>query len=276
MSSWIVGMLKNKTMKLLPTLFVLTIGSGLLCAQSQRPVVHQLPSAMAKEVISMNTNYLVFPSAEKSKKQVPLLIYLHGSGGGRAPLDRLGMQANALLNGIRSFQKGSCFVVVPQCFQKTKLGEKSTWEPSDLNLLLDDLLKKLPIDSKRVYLTGNSMGGYGSWAWGGHSPQRFAAIAPVVGGIGPGGPKDVTPDLEKWVKNLAIVPVYAFAGGKDKVVPADRSERMVNEIRKAGGKLAKIKVYPEGGHNVRQQVYNSKEFYDWMFSHSRKTVGETK
>ena len=104
---------------------------------------------------------------------------------------------------------------------------------------------------------------------GGHSPERFAAIAPVVGGIGPDGPKDVTPDLKKWAQNLAKVPVYAFAGGKDRVVPAERSERMVAEIRKAGGKLAKIKIYPEGGHNVRQQVYNSEEFYDWMFSCSR-------
>lgn len=259
-------------MKILLTHFLLTIGSVLLYAQPQRPVVHQLPSAVAEDVISMNPQYLVFTSIEKAKTQVPLLIYLHGSGGGRAPLDRLGMQANALLHGIRSFQKGSCFVVVPQCFQKTKLGEKSTWEPSDLNLLLDDLLKKLPIDSKRVYLTGNSMGGYGSWAWGGHSPQRFAAIAPVVGGIGPHGPKDISPDLTKWARNLAQVPVYAFAGGKDMVVPADRSERMIDEIRKAGGKLAKIKVYPEGGHNVRQQVYNSEEFYDWMFSYSRATL----
>ena len=256
-------------MKLFPTLFGLIIGSGLLCAQPQRSVVHQLPPVVAEEVISMNTKYLVFSPAEKSKKQVPLLIYLHGAGGGRAPLERLGMQANALLHGIRSFQKGSCFVVVPQCFQKTKSGSKSTWEPQDLNSLLDDLLKKLPIDSNRVYLTGNSMGGYGCWAWGGHSPQRFAAIAPVVGGIGPHGPKDISPDITKWARNLAQVPVYAFAGGKDKVVPADRSERMVDEIRKAGGKLAKIKVYPEGGHNVRQQVYNSEEFYDWMFRQSQ-------
>lgn len=256
-------------MKLFPTLFVLIIGSSSLFAQPQRPLVHQLPLVVTEEVISMNTKFLVFSPAEKSKKQVPLLLYLHGAGGGRAPLERLGMQANALLHGIRSFQKGPCYVVVPQCFQKTKSGEKSTWEPTDLNFLLDELLKKFPIDPKRVYLTGNSMGGYGSWAWGGHSPKRFAAIAPVVGGIGPGGPKDVTPDLEKWAKNLAQVPVYAFAGGKDRVVPAERSERMVAEIRKAGGKLARIKIYPEGGHNVRQQVFNSEEFYDWMFRQSQ-------
>ena len=114
------------------------------------------------------------------------------------------------------------------------------------------------------------MGGYGSWTWGGKSPQHFAAIAPVVGGTGPGGPKDVTPDLDKWAANLAKVPVYAFAGAEDKVVPADRSEQMVEAIRKAGGKQVKIKVYENVGHNARGVVYASKEFYDWMFSLRKK------
>ena len=259
-------------MKLLSALIVITIIPGFLLAQPQRPLVSSLPLVTAEEVISMNTNYLVFSPAEKAKKKVPLLLYLHGAGGGRSPLERLGGQANALLHAIKRFQKGPCYIVVPQCFQKTKSGEKSTWEPSDLNLLLDDLLENLPIDSNRVYLTGNSMGGYGCWAWGGYSPERFAAIAPVVGGIGPHGPKDISQDISRWARNLAKVPVYAFAGGKDRVVPADRSERMIAEIRNAGGKLAKLKIYPEGGHNVRQQVYNSKEFYDWIFSSSRATL----
>jgi pimeloyl-ACP methyl ester carboxylesterase len=83
----------------------------------------------------------------------------------------------------------------------------------------------------------------------------LAAVAPVVGGIGPGGPKDVSPNITEWAKNLAKVPVYAFAGGKDRVVPAERSERMVREIRKAGGKDAKIKIYPDAGHNARQLVF---------------------
>jgi len=179
------------------------------------------------------------------------------------------MQANALLKGIERFDKGPCYVVVPQCLPETKKGDRATWEPDDLNLFLDDLLEKFPIDAKRIYLTGNSMGGYGSWAWGGHSPKRLAAIAPVVGGIGPGGPKDVTPDLKNWAKNLAKVPVYAFAGGKDRVVPAERSERMVAEILKAGGNQAKIKVFPDAGHNARQLVYSSEEFYDWIFSQSK-------
>ena len=228
-----------------------------------------LSEVRQNSAISINPEYLVFSPPSAQERKSPVLIYLHGAGGGRPPLNRLGMQANALLKGIEHFDKGPCYVVVPQCLPETKKGDRATWEPADLNLLLDDLLEKFPIDAKRVYLTGNSMGGYGCWAWGGHSPKRLAAIAPVVGGIGPGGPKDVTPDLKNWAKNLAKVPVYAFAGGKDRVVPAERSERMVAEIRKAGGKQAKIKVFPEAGHNARQLVYDTKEFYDWMFAQSK-------
>ena len=159
-------------------------------------------------------------------------------------------------------------MVAPQCDKKVRAG--GGWLPDDLNILLGHLKATLKIDPKRVYLTGNSMGGYGSWAWGGHSPENFAAIAPVSGGIGPGGPKDVTPHVDKWAANLAKVPVYAFAGGNDKVVPAERSERMIAAIQKAGGKHAKIKVYPEEGHGAGRQVFSSAEFYEWMFSQKRE------
>ena len=114
------------------------------------------------------------------------------------------------------------------------------------------------------------MGGYGSWMWGGNTPNHFAAIAPIVGGIGPNGPKDVTKDLDKWAKNLAKVPVYAYAGAKDRVVPAERSERMISAIRKAGGQLSKIKVFPNEGHGAKRLVLSSSEFYKWMFSQKRK------
>ena len=88
-------------------------------------------------------------------------------------------------------------------------------------------------------------------------------------GIGPGGPKDVTKDLDQWAANLAKVPVFAFAGAKDRVVPAERSECMIAAIRKAGGKEAKLKIYPDQGHGVGRVVFSTAELYDWMFSKKR-------
>jgi predicted peptidase len=259
----------SSNMKHLAFFLLLFLPSFVSLAQSTPVKVSKLSEVREASTLSINPEYLVFTPPSVEEKKVPVLIYLHGAGGGRPPLTRMGMQANALRRGIEKYDKGPCFVVVPQCLPTKKNGERATWEPDDLNLLLDDLLEKFSMDPKRVYLTGNSMGGYGSWVWGGHSPERLAAVAPVVGGIGPGGPKDVSPYIRAWAKNLAKVPVYAFAGAKDRVVPAERSERMIAEIRKAGGKDAKIKIYPEAGHNARQLVYDSREFYHWMFSQSK-------
>jgi predicted peptidase len=257
-------------MKNLFIAFISLFFLGSLLGQREQPLVRTLDSKFTKSTKCLNPEYLLFSAKNKGDQKPSLLIYLHGGGGVGSDVTRLQGQAHALLEGIDKFKKGPCHVVVPQCSRTRKAGGRGTWEASDLDLLLKGLSASLEFDSKRIYLTGNSMGGYGSWTWGGNSPQHFAAIAPVVGGIGPGGPKDVTTELDQWAANLAKVPVYAFAGAKDKVVPAERSERMVNAIRKAGGKLAKIKVYQDQGHNARQVVYSSEEFYDWMFAKKRR------
>ena len=182
---------------------------------------------------------------------------------------RSGDSPNEFGRGSRAFPRVPPFVVAPQCLKEARDGQRGVWEPADLNLLLKHLKATLRFDCKRIYLTGNSMGGYGAWAWGARNPEHFAAIAPVVGGIGRGGPKDVTPDLESWAANLAKVPVYAFAGGQDRVVPAERSERMIAAIRKAGGKKVKLKIHANEGHGAGRRVFASAEFYDWMFSQKR-------
>lgn len=252
-----------KTVCLLVSLFVLATSAG---AQREAPVVQTIDPALQPKTQCLNPEYLSFMPAEGIHEKMPLLIYLHGAGGVGGDIHRIQGQVRPLWQGVQTFGKGPCIVVAPQCLKQTREGERGTWLPEDLNVLLQHVQATLPVDPARIYLTGNSMGGYGSWVWGGHYPEHFAAIAPVVGGIGRGGPKEVTPKLEKWAANLAKVPVYAFAGAKDKVVPAERSERMVAAIRKAGGKEIQLKIYPEEGHNARRVVYATAEFYDWMFS----------
>jgi len=197
------------------------------------------------------------------------MIYLHGGGGRGSDIAKVEGQAMRVWRGLEEFAEEPCIVVVPQCLSKSKDGERSTWIPGDLNVLLQNLKATLPVDPDRVYLTGNSMGGYGTWVWAGHNPEHFAAVAPISGGIGRNGPKDVTEDIAKWAANLAKIPVYAFAGETDDVVPADRSKRMIEAIRKAGGKQAKLKVYPNEGHGAKSLVYSTAESYDWIFSKKR-------
>lgn len=232
--------------------------------------VHQLNDGIKEKAKSISSDFLVFSKNLKGLKKVPLVIYLHGAGGRGNNIEAITGQVAPLWRGIVKNIGDPCIVVAPQCLREARGGGRGSWRYEELNEWLNQLKVTLPIDLNRIYLTGNSMGGYGSWLWGGNSPEHFAAIAPIVGGIGPGGPKAVTKELDKWAKNLAKVPVYAFAGAKDKVVPAERSERMVSAIRKAGGKLAKIKVYPNEGHGAKRLVLSSEEFYIWMFSQNQK------
>jgi predicted peptidase len=252
-----------KTLVLFASLF---IHASFAVAQNNVPVVRTLDHRLQQETRSLNPEYLVFLPKSDSSTNMPLLIYLHGAGGVGNDINIITREPMRVWEGIRKFNKGPCVVVAPQCLREPSIGVDSGWLPGDLNSLLQDLKANLPVDSNRVYLTGNSMGGYGTWAWGAHNPEHFAAIAPVVGGIGPGGPKDVTPDLDKWAANLAKIPVYAFAGEKDRIVPAERSERMITAIREAGGKDARLKIYPDEGHGAGQVVFSTPEFYDWMFS----------
>jgi len=242
--------------------------AGWAFTQDNSPAVGKLSNDLAKKAQSLNPQYLVFSPKQKIKDTVPLVIYLHGAGGVGDNIQKVKGQAGQVWKGIAKYKKGPCIVVAPQASKKAR--DNGGWIPTDLNILLGHLKATLKVDEKRIYLTGNSMGGYGSWVWGGHNPEHFAAIAPVSGGIGPAGPKDVTPDLNKWAANLAKVPVFAFAGSKDRVVPAERSERMIAAIQKAGGKQAKIRIYSNEGHNARRIVFESDEFYEWMFSKKRQ------
>ncbi len=250
---------------------VFALNSGTTAyAWGPESLVKSLPEELAGQTISLNAQYLLFmPEVERPTK-MPLLIYLHGAGGAGEDVRRLRGQAGVLWRGIETFGKGPCMVVAPGCLLKSVTGDRGTWEPADLDILLSQLLKTLPVDVQRVYLTGNSMGGYGTWAWAAHSPEHFAAVAPVSGGLGPEGPKDITGDIESWAARLARVPVYAFAGANDRVVPADRSERMIDAIQKCGGQKAMLKIYPDEGHAVGRLVYAGETFYEWLFSSRRK------
>lgn len=218
--------------------------------------------------MSLNPEYAVYGEG-KGEEKIPLVIYLHGAGGvgeniekskrqGRGPFEAIGRA------GLKTI------LVAPQALKRSRTeGGRGGWVPADLNVLLAHLLKTLPVDADRVYLTGNSMGGYGTYAWAGVNPEHFAAIAPMVGGIGPLGPKDVTKELDLWGKNLATIPMKAYYGGKDKVVPADRGAMILKAIKAAGGKQAEVIVLEEEGHGAGKVPFGDPEFWKWMFGNRR-------
>lgn len=236
--------------------------------QAQHPLdtkIATLPAALAAKTRSFNPDYLVYsPKDVKESAKLPLVIYLHGGGGVGRDINRIKGHTAQIVNYIQTKGKEPMIVVAPQCFSKTE-GVRGTWLAADLNVWLKHLKATLPVDEDRIYLTGTSMGGYGTWMWAASNPEHFAAVAPLCGGLGQGGPKDITPDFDKWAKSLSTVPLWAFHGGKDTVVPTDRSERMVKAIKDNGGKNVKLTVYPELGHGIARATYSDAAFYEWLF-----------
>tara|TARA_B100001093_G_scaffold129995_1_gene122572 strand:+ start:2351 stop:3133 length:783 start_codon:yes stop_codon:yes gene_type:complete len=257
-------------MKAIFTLFFLSLLAAV--SGQEKPSfaeIQTLPESVIDNTISLNSEYWLYRAHRPSARKQPLLIVLHGGGGTGRDIQRI---KGGAMGPLRTMKEAGidAIVVAPQAAENPmKLGAKGGWVPSDLDLLLEHLISTLPIDPDRIYLTGVSMGGYGTYAWAGVSPQHFAAIAPMVGGIGPGGPKDITTQLDLWGENLAKIPMRAYYGAEDRVVPADRGEMILAAIEKAGGNQAEVIVYDDLGHDAAKRPFSDPKFFKWLFSHTR-------
>lgn len=188
----------------------------------------------------------------------PLLLFLHGAGERGTNLARVkvhGPPKIAETNAAFPF-----ILVSPQC----PPGER--WDPQALLALLDEVKARQLVDPERVYVTGLSMGGYGTWALAAAAPERFAAVAPICGGGDPiavrlagGGPR---------AEALKTLGVWAFHGAKDEVVRLAESERMVEAYRQLGAS-PRLTVYPEAGHDSWTETYASPALYEWLLQHRR-------
>jgi len=122
---------------------------------------------------------------------------------------------------------------------------------------VDDVTTKYKVDQDRIYLTGISMGGFGTWALAAYDADRFAAIIPICGG----GEVIST-------RRLTRLPVWAFHGAKDPIVPLKRSEELVDALKKANGN-AKLTVYPDAFHDSWTATYDNPEIYEWLLAQKR-------
>lgn len=200
--------------------------------------------------VSITMNYLIYlPPEYQQKEKWPLLLFLHGAGERGNDLDLVKIHGPPKLIGQG---KDFPFVVVsPQC------PEDQWWEPVSLTALIDHIEQKYKIDPERIYVTGLSMGGFGTWSLAAHIPDRLAAIAPVCGGG------------ERFMaRRIGRLPAWVFHGAKDEVVPLERSEEMVEAIRKEGAEV-EFTVYPDAGHDSWTDTYNNPKLYEWFLSHRR-------
>lgn len=201
-------------------------------------------------------------------EKYPLVLFLHGAG------ERGDDNGKQLVHGTKEFakdenrQKYPCFVVAPQCPNDKRWVEvdwdadshKQPEESISLSLtreLLTTLQKEYRIDEKRLYVTGLSMGGFGTWDLITRTPDLFAAAVPICGGAD-----------ETVADRVAKLPIWTFHGDKDTVVKPERSRRMVAAIEKAGGK-PKYTEYPGVNHDSWTRTYADPEMMAWLFAQKR-------
>ncbi|HHT73394.1 MAG TPA: prolyl oligopeptidase family serine peptidase [Firmicutes bacterium] len=185
------------------------------------------------------------------EKKWPLMLFLHGAGERGEDLELLKHHGPPRL--LEEGKELPFIVASPQC------PANSWWNlhVEELGLLLDALEEEYRVDKSRVYLTGLSMGAYGSWHLATIFPKRFAAVVPICGaGLQFFG-------FPTRVHALRDVPLWVFHGAKDEVVPLRESEILVEELRKVGGNV-RFTVYPEAGHDSWTETYANPELYTWL------------
>jgi len=222
-----------------------------------------LPENISSNLKTINNNYLVIYNTNKQKEPPPLLIFLHGAGERGTDISKL--KTGAGIPPFRFFdkEKNQPFLIIsPQC-----LPDK-WWNTDELNIWFAYIEKTEKFDKKRIYLTGLSMGGFGTFKWVANNGSRFAAAAPICGGW---KRKDFNSrPINAELKNLMSVPLWIFHGDKDKVVPSRQSKNMVNWIEAAGSNQIKFTLFKSLGHAIWEEAYvNNGQLYEWFLKHKR-------
>jgi predicted peptidase len=208
---------------------------------------------------------LLVPKNYARTIKYPLVLFLHGSD------ERGTDNKKQLYVGLDVFaseamtERYQCFIAAPQCPTDMKWADVD-WKadrhtmrdiPTEALAMAIELVRELPkefsIDTSRVYVTGYSMGGYGSWEAIQRRPDLFAAAVPVCGG-----------GDESQAARIARIPVWAFHGALDQIVKVARSRNMVNSIVMAGG-MPRYTEYPDINHFCWGLAFSNPEMFDWLF-----------
>ena len=205
-------------------------------------------------------------------KKYPLVLFLHGAGGRGSDNKRQLTDAGfcpKLLNKVGFLKRYPCFMIAPQV-PRSKRWVEVHWGQDEHTMpekpgeqmgmaleLVDKSVKEYPIDTNRIYVTGLSMGGFGTWDAIQRRPGFFAAAVPICGGG----------DTAQAAK-LTKLPLWVWHGDRDRVVKTKRSRDMVAAVRKAGGQ-PKYTEQPKTGHGVWPAAYGNREVWDWMFAQAK-------
>ncbi len=214
---------------------------------------------------------LFLPKDYDAAKKYPLVLVLHGAGqrGDENRKQLASYAAGWIDDAVQS--KHPCILLLPQCPTGKKWAD-ADWgkgsysfsavpitEPMKLaKEILDQVLREKSVDLNRVYVMGVSMGGYGAWSFVTRYPEVVAAAVPVCGAG--------DPTMAATLKDL---PIWAFHGDKDNIVPPSGSQDMVDAITKAGGTKIKLTMYPGMDHGSFLIAWRDPALVEWLFSQSK-------
>jgi predicted peptidase len=204
---------------------------------------------------------LYVPEGHDKSKPIPVILFLHGAGesknGGKMPIEQ------GLCNGHiqKQIKRFPCIVVVPQAEEKNAiLGRWHADSPDGKRAIamLDKTIQDYNGDTKRIYLTGLSMGGFGAWSMAAAYPEKWACLVPICGG---GKVEDAA--------KIKDIPTWVLHGDTDSAVKVDLSRKMVEALKAAGGKPRYTEM-AHVGHNSWDPAYAIDELYSWMFAQKKK------
>ena len=194
------------------------------------------------------------PKDYEPQKKYPLVLCLHGSGGST--------QAARVLAKPALRTKYPCFVIAPEALIGEAWGERPFGATTNVQPLVLEIIAAMQdefsIDARRLYVTGQSAGGFGTYAFIIRNPDMFAAAAPVCGAVDPAK-----------ADRIAGIPIWIFHGDQDQLVSVRNSRDMYHALKKAGGE-PKYTEYKGVKHNSWDKAYATEKFWEWLFAQKRK------
>ncbi len=218
----------------------------------------QHPGEFAASITShVQMQYLLFTPEgyEQAEGKIwPLIVYLHGGSRRGENIERLREPGYGLPAMVEKNKSFPFIVLSPLC------PEGEYWTDTEAVIaLLDEVMNKYAVDASRVYLTGHSMGGFGTWYLAYKHPEKFAAIAPMS------APMVIT----RWASRLKEMPIWAFHGEKDELVPVSDTQDLVHALTALGNDV-RLTILPNRDHYILD-AYENQELYSWFLQHERGT-----
>jgi predicted peptidase len=215
---------------------------------------------LARTVSVGRTSYgyqVYVPTKLRGRKNLPVIVFLHGIGqrgtGGFVPADGA---AGALAR--QYLEQLPAIALLPQC------DKKFYWHDREMDAMvagaLDQTVSEFGADTRRVYLAGVSMGGFGAWHFASQQPKRFAAVVSICGG----SPVLSGDRFRPVARGVGRTPVWVFHGAEDRIVPVSESRRMVEALKAVEGSRVRYSEYAGVGHNVWLNALAEPQLLPWL------------